>query len=430
MSRTARGWLWFALAALAFLVTIAVTAALGLPAAPPATPPTTLPSGSPTAAPSSPPSTIAATPPPGTPSATTPPANTPPAEFAAFVAGHAGALGQPSGPVRTWAGGWRQDFAKGAVIQGRHTVGAVTGPLRGLFAKAESIARYGFPDGLTRCVGDLGCVQPTDRATLYRTGSGRIQVVPHGRTVRLTGSENFRDVAGEGAGLPLTGGGHLRRGVLYRAARLTPATSWDLLVLRTLGLRTVYDLRTDDVANRAPELRLPGVTRQRINIYAVYRTAAPRWSDAAQARAWMRTMNRNFVVVPAQRAAIARLLRAVAAARGPVLFHCSEGKDRSGWISMLLQRIAGVSAEDAMAEYLKSNDYRRSSIEAAFAADLKTRGRTYAEGHRALLRVERGYLEAGLRAAEDRYGSLNGYLTKGLGLTTADLAALRDRLRG
>ena len=50
----------------------------------------------------------------------------------------------------------------------------------------------------------------------------------------------------------------------------------------------------------------------------------------------MRAMNRAFVTDSAQRKRIAQVLRAISKADGPVLIHCTAGKDRTGWVSAML----------------------------------------------------------------------------------------------
>ena len=44
---------------------------------------------------------------------------------------------------------------------------------------------------------------------------------------------------------------------------------------------------------------------------------------------------------------------------GPVLVHCAAGKDRTGLLVGLLLRLAGVSAQQVEADYLRSNDHLR-----------------------------------------------------------------------
>ncbi len=74
-------------------------------------------------------------------------------------------------------------------------------------------------------------------------------------------------------------------------------------------------------------------------------------------------MNRRFVTDPKQRERIGSLMRGIAGARGTVVIHCTEGKDRTGWVSALLQMIAGVGDEQIMDEYLLSNRRRAELIE-------------------------------------------------------------------
>ena len=142
----------------------------------------------------------------------------------------------------------------------------------------------------------------------------------------------------------------------------------------------------------------------------------------------MEQLNVDFVGEAAQRRKIATVLKLVAAADGPVVVHCTEGKDRTGWISALLQLNAGANRDQVMSEYLKSNQYRAAVIDAGYRAKLRSSGRTVAAAKRALLRVEPEYLGAGLDALEAKYNDIAGYLKDGLGLSSATVERLRDRL--
>jgi protein-tyrosine phosphatase len=55
-------------------------------------------------------------------------------------------------------------------------------------------------------------------------------------------------------------------------------------------------------------------------------------------------------------AELARIVRIVASASGPVLVHCAAGKDRTGIVVAVLLRAAGVRRDDVMADYLRTND--------------------------------------------------------------------------
>lgn len=237
---------------------------------------------------------------------------------------------------------------------------------------------------------------------------------------------NFRDVAADG--LPLPDGAHMATGVVYRSGELVTASAPDLRRLAKAGIGLVIDLRTDGVAARVPDPAIRGAVNRLVNVYAVYNTVAARPATVAEAREFRRQMNRQFVSVAAQRAKVAEALRLIADAKAPVLIHCTEGKDRTGWISALLQLIAGADRDQAVAEYLKSNEYRAEIIKSNYEAMLASRGLEAARVRRALDVLRADYLEAGLAEMDRRYGGLDGYLTDGLGLSKATIAALREKL--
>jgi len=249
---------------------------------------------------------------------------------------------------------------------------------------------------------------------------------PPALPLRLSSITNFRDVAGAGIALP--GGKHMATGVVYRSATLMGLSVKDAKALRKAGVGEVIDLRTDYVAAHSPDPAIKGVTHHVVNIFAVTRTTSVRYRTVAAAQAHMRQMNVDFVDVAAQRRKIATALTLIAAADGPILFHCTEGKDRSGWVSALLQLTAGASHAEVTAEYLKSNEFRAELIDAAYRAKLKSSGRTAAQVEQALMKVRSDYLGAGLDELKARYGDINGYLSKGLGLSAATVQRLRDRL--
>lgn len=246
--------------------------------------------------------------------------------------------------------------------------------------------------------------------------------------VRVRSVSNFRDVAGSGAGLAIGDGGHMRRGVVFRSGKLQPLSAADERALVAAGVTDVFDLRTDAVARRSPD---PSVGRARyhlVNVFAVYSRVDPFPSSVRAARIERERMNRDFVADPKQRKRIGALLRDIAGARGAVIVHCTEGKDRTGWVSAMLQLIAGVDRPAVMREYLMSNERRSAIIERGVAQALAAKGRTAAEITRARLEVRRSYLDAGFDELVNRYGDLHGYLTEGLGLSDRTVDRLQAKL--
>lgn len=110
----------------------------------------------------------------------------------------------------------------------------------------------------------------------------------------------------------------------------------------------------------------------------------------------------------------------------PALFHCTTGKDRTGWAAVSLLSLLGVPREDVLAEYLLTNDQLIPALQPVFDAFAA------AGGDPAMLRpvlgVDRRYLERAFAVMEETYGSIENYVGEGLGLDAAERTELRSLL--
>lgn len=132
---------------------------------------------------------------------------------------------------------------------------------------------------------------------------------------------------------------------------------------------------------------------------------------------------------PRYRSLVARAFKAFAAADGPVLVHCSAGKDRTGFIVALLLKLLGAREADIVEDYMLSNSQAaktalRPEIERRFAAH----GRSLPSGDilDAILGVSPAYLDASFAAITQEAGSVPTYLER-IGVDATVLANLRDR---
>lgn len=242
--------------------------------------------------------------------------------------------------------------------------------------------------------------------------------------------DNFRDVAGVGAGYANQDGQRLNRGVFYRSNAIT-ASDADRDTLAGLGLATVYDLRTaEEVAGKAD--RLPdGVDYRNIPILSGDLTdVASKLDSTEAAMEFLAGLNRDFVTGANERAGFTELLTALAQNDGPQAFHCTTGKDRAGWATMLLQHIAGLDSATIMSDYLLTNE--RSARSAAATLDMLAAqyGEQVRPIYGPLLGVDASYLQAGLDQLAADYGTVDNYLTEGLGLSQETIDTLRAKLVG
>ncbi|MBK4994356.1 autotransporter domain-containing protein [Pseudomonas sp. S37] len=246
-------------------------------------------------------------------------------------------------------------------------------------------------------------------------------------TPRLAGMDNFRDIAGTTSAYATTHDGTMRAGVFYRANALTP-TAADLSVLNGLGISDVYDLRTPSEIASTPDTLPDGASYTSIDIIGSTTSGSNitniAFSSADQARAMMQETNRAFVSDAGMRGQFAVLFNELAAADGAALFHCTAGKDRTGWTAAVLLSIAGVDEATIMSNYLATNDYTAARVAATLAAMPASMAAIYAP----LLGVEASYLQAGLDEVTAEYGSMDNYLKQGLGLSQETLYVLRGKM--
>lgn len=246
-------------------------------------------------------------------------------------------------------------------------------------------------------------------------------------TPRLAGIDNFRDIAGTTTAYSTAHDGTMRAGVFYRSNALTP-TAADLATLNGLGIKSVYDLRTPSEIASTPDTMPSGATYQNIDIIGSTTSGANittvSFKSAADAIAMMQETNRAFVSDAGMRGEFNVLFNELAGVDGAALFHCTAGKDRTGWTAAVLLSIAGVDNATIMSNYLATNDYTAERVAKTLAMMPPSMAAIYAP----LLGVEASYLQAGLDQVTAQYGSMDNYLKQGLGLSQETIYVLRGKM--
>ncbi|MFF7359084.1 MULTISPECIES: tyrosine-protein phosphatase [Streptomyces] len=262
--------------------------------------------------------------------------------------------------------------------------------------------------------------------------------ISHQRVLAVPGTVNARDLGGYST----YDGKSTRWRVLYRSETLSALSPDGVTALGNLGLSKVIDLRTPTEIQYDGADRLPaGVaadphsvddTGLYLFMRQVIGSADSAYQEAqlgdGKAEERMRHLYQGFVTDPANRAALGAAIRDVAEATGPMLFHCSAGKDRTGVLADTILRAVGVPAATAESDYLLSNDLRAPS-DKALRDQLKAAG--YMHDPDLLIplqEVRSDYLAAFRDLAVHNYGSFGSFLTSGLGLDATTLLRLRSRL--
>ncbi|MGW4244993.1 tyrosine-protein phosphatase [Nocardia sp. NPDC004722] len=257
--------------------------------------------------------------------------------------------------------------------------------------------------------------------------------------ITLQGAVNVRDIGGYATYT----GDPTESGKVIRSDALGKLTDADVQKVGALGIQTVVDFRTAAEVQGLGADRLPaGVSAvsRPIDDGGIYlKTAQAIGSkDPVQQQALlgdgkaeqiMKNAYTSFLSADAT-AKFAQTIKDVAAAPGAVLYHCTSGKDRTGWMTYVLLQAVGVPESVARQDYLLSNQYRAAS-DAALRAQLKAAGIMQNPDLLIPLQiVSNEYLDIAVAQMKQQYGDFGKYLSKGLGLDAGTILKLHHNLVG
>jgi protein-tyrosine phosphatase len=167
------------------------------------------------------------------------------------------------------------------------------------------------------------------------------------RHVALESLFNVRDLGGY-RGL---GGRTVRWRVLYRADGLHRLDGDDVERVASLGITTVFDLRTPgelDDHGRFPVDAVPVDYRHVPLIPAIWDPATLPGKESADDF----LTERYLEMLDLGRDAIGEVVETLAAADAyPAIFHCAAGKDRTGMLAAVILSTLGVADDDVAADY-------------------------------------------------------------------------------
>ncbi|MBN1564888.1 MAG: tyrosine-protein phosphatase [Anaerolineae bacterium] len=243
------------------------------------------------------------------------------------------------------------------------------------------------------------------------------------RFIPLSGAVNFRDIGGYTA----QDGRRVAWGRVYRSNDLSALTDADVVALTDLHIRTICDLRSPAETLRFPNRVPEGVNVRHIPIF----TRDPLSISLLFLRHRLDPIFKwhyRAMIIDEGAAALGAVLKLAAdPAHLPLVVHCTSGKDRTGVVTALLLHICGVPRATIVADYMLTNR----TIE-DFLATYRATMHRYPIAR--LLKIEQLYpilsaraelIEHALDHITATYGSLDAYLRGPVGLTEAELDAIR-----
>jgi protein-tyrosine phosphatase len=234
----------------------------------------------------------------------------------------------------------------------------------------------------------VGTASATPTPAVPRAASAIAQ-----RSLGLQGAVNARDIGGY-----RTMDGHtVRAGLVFRSNTLAHLTRADLANLQRRDIRVIEDLRTAYERDHDPDVVPADVVEHWNDVLG----HAPR-TTLAQPQG----IYRAFITAPGANLAFGNVLRDIIyTTDSSLLYHCSAGKDRTGWMTAVLLTILGVDHATVLRDYLLSNVYLHDPTA-----------------------VGPVMLDTAFGTANQVYGSFNNYVHQGLRLSDMDVAALKLKL--
>jgi protein-tyrosine phosphatase len=245
---------------------------------------------------------------------------------------------------------------------------------------------------------------------------------------------NFRDVGGHATAT----GARMRSGVVFRSGHLADATEPDLQRLESLGIRTIVDLQDlSDIAahgeDRLPAgatlIHAPGAIDVSEPFHALMASGTAEEIQSAfppgSAYELMLALATGWPCDDGRCAQLSKVMRCIIESEGATLVHCAAGKDRTGFAAAVVQLAADVPDEAIVADYIRSNELRRTQI-AATLDGFAQRGLHDLLEAIVVLREE--YIRGFLESLHNKWGNVEEYFRRGLNLTDHEINSLRERL--
>lgn len=270
---------------------------------------------------------------------------------------------------------------------------------------------------------------PSERL-MFAVANGKDTAYYSERHLSMQGTPNFRDLGG----YRNKDGKQIKWGAIYRSGELSHLTPRDLALFASTGIKKVVDFRTDVEVARNPD-KYPenaGVVRisspigdQKAMGRMMKEFSKPENLTAEKAREFMVEGGKNFAVSAKDFQPVVDAL-VYGGPQTPFLFHCSAGKDRTGFSAALILGILNVDRDTIMEDYLLSNKYtipyyqKNGQMPGNF-------GDVSADALKPFMGVEPEYMQASWEAIDNIYGSMDNMLQEVFGITPETRQQIIDK---
>jgi len=266
---------------------------------------------------------------------------------------------------------------------------------------------------------------------VVRTGAvpAAVETTPVGdhQGIDIAGVHNARGIGG----LETLDGRRVVDGLFFRTAGLHGITHDGRRALTQLGVDTILDLRGTTEVTQAPD-EIDGVRLMHLPLHEPSDPEAGLFVGAAADESGESGLGGIYrQIVQTRGGEIAQGLRAITAAQGAVLAHCTAGKDRTGVFVAILLAALGVRDADIVRTYAQSSALLGTGFRAEVSTMMELASPDGSPVSGAvlddLLASPRELIEEVLDVIRHDHGTVPEYL-RSHGFSPEDLTALRRKL--
>ncbi len=287
------------------------------------------------------------------------------------------------------------------------------------FLSSNPVLYANIRDGVTTYV----TKDNVSRTYFMLTFNDKYPQVVGARVLKFDHARNVRDMGGY-----VSGEKHIRWGQVFRSGEFNGMNGQDSTRFCKLGIKTIIDLREADEVAQLPMpscgarlVSIPISLENRESIPDLIREGKMRKRDALL---YMQDQYLNFMDRYSEQFAEA-LSMFENPDNYPILFNCSFGKDRVGYLAMLLLSAIGVPEETILSDYTLSSGNISTSQVDSLARELDTEGQ---EAFTVILSSPEAMLTPTLLKIKKEYGSMDNFLTKKMHLTEEKRKKIKDIL--
>lgn len=243
------------------------------------------------------------------------------------------------------------------------------------------------------------------------------------KRIILSGTENTRTLSN----LINKDGLHIKDNLLMRSDALHSITKEDEnILINEYNLKQIFDLRNILESEMKPDkisgvkiYNLPVLAKETIGVtkkgddqkdFKDFINAIKEKEEPRGANKFMQNVYTQVIMAESASIAYKTFLHKLKDADGASLWHCSAGKDRAGFATILVLYILDFDMKTIVDDYLGTNHYYTAKANRV----IEHFGKEYTDTIWSVFGVEPEYLDVLFKVIEENYGSFDNYLLEAL----------------